>query len=463
MHILVVGLNYKSAPVEIRERFAFQEGELPQALHQLRNMKSILECTIVSTCNRTEIYVVSDQLHTGRHFTKVFLSEWFNLAREEFTSYLDIREDEHAIEHLLRVTCGLDSMVLGETQILGQIKDSFLLAQENGATGTIFNHLFKQAVTLAKRAHSETEIGNNAVSVSYAAVELGKNIFGDFKDKHVLILGAGKMSELTAKHLHANGASQITVINRTEAKAAELAERFLGTSRPMTQLTEALIDADILISSTGARDYVITPSVAKHAMKKRKGRPLFMVDIAVPRDLDPALADFDDIYLYDIDDLEGIVQANLAERKKEAEKIELMIEEEIVEFNRWLNTLGVVPLISALRTKALAIQADTMDSLVRKLPDLTERDKKVLSKHTKSIVNQLLKEPITRVKELAAEEDATGSLELFTKIFALEEELAEQKIKEQEKLRIEMAELQWDKKKAENVHYTNVKGVAVRS
>ncbi|MFV8828729.1 glutamyl-tRNA reductase [Alkalihalobacterium sp. APHAB7] len=463
MHILVVGLNYKSAPVEIRERFAFPAGELPQALHKLRNMKSILECTIVSTCNRTEIYVVSDQLHTGRHFTKVFLSEWFNLAREEFTSYLDIREDEHAIEHLLRVTCGLDSMVLGETQILGQIKDSFLLAQENGATGTIFNHLFKQAVTLAKRAHSETEIGNNAVSVSYAAVELGKNIFGDFQDKHVLILGAGKMSELTAKHLHANGASKITVINRTEAKAAELAKRFLGTSRPMEQLADALIDADILISSTGARDYVITPAIAKQAMKKRKGRPLFMVDIAVPRDLDPALADFDDIYLYDIDDLEGIVQANLAERKKEAEKIELMIEEEIVEFNNWLNTLGVVPLISALRTKALTIQADTMDSLVRKLPDLTDRDKKVLSKHTKSIVNQLLKEPITRVKELAAEEDAQRSLELFTKIFALEEELAEQKVKEQEKLRIEMAELQWDKQKAETVQFTNVKGVAVRS
>ncbi len=230
MHILVVGFNYKTAPVEMREKFSFQETELPNALTQLRNMKSILECTIVSTCNRTEVYVVADQLHTGRHFTKTFLAEWFELPKEEFLPYLTIREDQHAIEHLFRVACGLDSMILGETQILGQVRDSFLLAQEEQATGTIFNHVFKQAVTLAKRAHSGTEIGQHAVSVSYAAVELGKNIFGDFSGKHVVILGAGKMSELTAKHLHSNGAEKITVINRTEAKAIELAAQIPWTS-----------------------------------------------------------------------------------------------------------------------------------------------------------------------------------------------------------------------------------------
>ncbi|WP_078555389.1 glutamyl-tRNA reductase [Bacillus alkalicellulosilyticus] len=453
MHIIVVGLNYKKAPVEIREKFTFPESELPQALQKLRSMKSILECTIVSTCNRTEVYVVADQLHTGRYFTKLFLSEWFGMDRQDFIPYIDIREDHHAIEHLFRVACGLDSMILGETQILGQIRDSFLFAQQNQATGTIFNQLFKQAVTLAKRAHSETEIGNNAVSVSYAAVELGKNIFGDFSDKHVVVLGAGKMSELTAKHLHSNGASQITVINRTEEKAAQLAKRFLGQAKPMEKLEQSLVEADILISSTGSRDYVISKELAKQAMKKRKGRPLFMVDIAVPRDLDPALAEFDDIYLYDIDDLQNIVQANLAERQKEAEKIELMVEEEIVEFNQWLSTLGVVPLISALRTKALAIQAETMESIERKLPDLSERDLKVLRKHTKSIVNQLLRDPITRVKELAGEEDSEQALALFTKLFALEDEVALQQEKEKQQERQRKAELEWEQTKKEFVSY----------
>ncbi|WP_100405020.1 glutamyl-tRNA reductase [Bacillus solitudinis] len=445
MHIIVLSLNYKSAPVEIRERFSFQEAELPVALKQLRNQKSILECTIISTCNRTEIYVVADQLHTGRHYTKAFLAEWFGLPKDDFTLYLDVREDHHAIEHLFNVACGLDSMILGETQILGQVRDSFLLAQQEQATGTIFNQLFKQAVTLAKRGHSETEIGQNAVSVSYAAVELGKKIFGDFAGKHILILGAGKMSELTAKHLHANGATHITVINRTEAKAAELAARFLGNALPFEQLQKTLVEADILISSTGARDFVVTKDMMSLIIKKRKGRPLFMVDIAVPRDLDPALAQFDNVYLYDIDDLQNIVEANLVERKREAEKIEIMIEAEIDEFKSWLNMLGVVPIISALRTKALAVQAETMESLERKLPHLSERDKKVLNKHTKSIVNQLLRDPVTRVKEMAGESGAEEALELFTKIFALENEL----VVDERLQKIKQIEQQWDKQKQE--------------
>ncbi|MFC0557830.1 glutamyl-tRNA reductase [Halalkalibacter alkalisediminis] len=459
MHILVVGFNYKTAPVEMREKFAFQEAELPNALAKLRNMKSILECTILSTCNRTEVYVVADQLHTGRHYTKTFLAEWFDLEKEEFIAYLEIREDHHAIEHLFRVSCGLDSMILGETQILGQVKDSFLLAQEQGATGTIFNQLFKQAVTLAKKAHTGTEIGSHAVSVSYAAVELGKNIFGDFSGKHVVILGAGKMSELTAKHLHSNGAKQITVINRTEAKAIELAARFLGQARPMEELQRTLAEADVLISSTGARDFVITKEMLAGTMKKRKGSPLFMVDIAVPRDLDPALAEFDDVYLYDIDDLQNIVEANLAERKREAEKIEIMVEAEIDEFKQWLNTLGVVPIITALRTKALAVQAETMVSLERKLPNLTDREKKVLNKHTKSIVNQILRDPVTKVKELAGEPDADATLELFTKIFALEDELAVQ----EKQVQIEEAEQQWENQKKELVKISRQREAVVRS
>ncbi|KGA98094.1 glutamyl-tRNA reductase [Alkalihalobacillus alcalophilus ATCC 27647 = CGMCC 1.3604] len=447
MFMLLVGLNYKTAPVEMRERFTFSDEELPNALKKLRNSKSILECVIISTCNRTEIYVVADQLHTGRHYTKTFLAEWFNMPKDDFSMYLDIREEEHAVEHLLKVASGLDSMILGETQILGQVRNSFLFAQGQQVTGTIFNHLFKQAITFAKRAHSKTDIGKHAVSVSYAAVELGKKIFGDFSNKHVLILGAGKMSELTAKHLHGNGAKDITVINRTMEKAEELALRFAGQARAYEQLEKALSEVDILITSTGARGFVITKSMIENVMKQRKGKPLFMVDIAVPRDLDPEIASFDDVYLYDIDDLQNIVEANLAERKREADKIELMMEAELVEFKSWLSMLGVVPIITALRTKALAVQAETMESIERKMPDLTERERKVLSKHTKSIVNQLLRDPVTRVKELAGEEKAEEALEMFTKIFALEAELEAQ----QQQERIIKAEEQWENAKKQEI------------
>jgi glutamyl-tRNA reductase len=427
VHIIVVGVNYKTAPVEIREKLTFSESELVEAMKVLQQQKSILENVIISTCNRTEIYAVVDQVHTGRYYIKTFLADWFKLDKEAFTPYLKVLENEAAVEHLFRVACGLDSMILGETQILGQVRSSYLLAQEENTIGTVFKQLFKQAVTLAKRAHSETEIGSNAVSVSYAAVELAKKIFGDLSTKHVLVLGAGKMGELALQNLYGSGVKKVTVINRTFEKAKHLADKFCGEAKSLSELQCALIEADILISSTGAKDYVITKGMMLHVEKMRKGRPLFMVDIAVPRDLDPALAELEGIFLYDIDDLEGIVQANLAERKKAAEQIEIMIEAELVEFQQWLHTLGVVPVIAALREKALAIQAETMQSIERKLPHLSERDRKVLNKHTKSIINQLLRDPILRAKELAAEPNAEEALRLFTKIFNIEDAVQAQK------------------------------------
>ncbi|MGJ7912323.1 glutamyl-tRNA reductase [Neobacillus sp. LXY-1] len=429
MHILVIGLNYRTAPVEIRERLTFNETDLEDAIKTLSNKKSILENIILSTCNRTEIYAVVDQLHTGRYYIKEFLSEWFGLEQSEFSPFLFIYEEDGAVEHLFNVTCGLNSMVLGETQILGQVRTSFMLAQEHETTGSVFNHLFKQAITLAKRAHSETEIGANAVSVSYAAVELAKKIFGSLANKHVLIFGAGKMGELAVQNLHGNGVKQVTVINRTYDKAKVLAGRFNGDARTIDELQQALVEADILISSTGAKDFVISKEMIAKVEKMRRGKPLFMVDIAVPRDLDPKIAELENVFLYDIDDLEGIVEANLQERKKAAEKIMLMIEKEIVDFKQWLGMLGVIPVISALREKALAIQAETMVSLERKLPNLTERDVKVLNKHTKSIINQLLKDPILQAKEMAARPDAEQAMDLFVKIFNIEELVQEQQLK----------------------------------
>lgn len=434
MHIVVVGINHKTAPVEIRERLTFNPSHLGDAMKSLNDKKSILENVILSTCNRTEIYAVVDQLHTGRYYIKEFLSQWFDIEIDEFSPFLFIYEQDGAIEHLFKVVCGLDSLVLGETQILGQVRSSFLLAQEEHTTGTVFNELFKKAVTLAKRAHSETDIGANAVSVSYAAVELAKKIFGSIEQKHILILGAGKMGELAIQNLYGNGATKVTVINRTYEKAQQLAERFSGTAKAMDQLQSALVEADILISSTGAKNFVITKNMIESVQKKRRGKPLFMVDIAVPRDLDPALAELDNVFLYDIDDLEGIVEANLQERKKAAETISLMVEAEIIEFKQWVKMLGVVPVISALREKALTIQAETMNSLERKLPHLSDRDIKVLNKHTKSIINQMLKDPILQAKEIAGTKDADEALELFVKIFNIEELVAKhQEVKEAER------------------------------
>lgn len=432
MHTIVVGVNYRTAPVELREKLSFVEAHLPEAMAALQKEKSLLENVILSTCNRTEIYAVVDQLHTGRYYVKRFLAEWFSIEIDVLEKYLIIYENDQMIEHLMKVCAGMDSMVLGETQILGQVRDSFLQAQEIGTTGTIFNRLFKQAVTFSKRAHAETDIAANAVSISYAAVELAKQIFGNLSDKQIVVLGAGEMGELALKNLQGSGAEKLIVMNRTFSTAEEMARRFNGVAKPMNELQCALLEADIVISSTSATEYVIDYEMMKCVERIRKGNPLFMIDIAVPRDLDARIGELSNVFLYDIDDLQGIVDANLAEREKAAEKINFMIEGQLIEFNEWVTTLGVVPMITALREKGLEIQRTTMESILNKIPDLTEREKKILSKHTKSIVNQLIKEPIREAKELSMQPKSAEKLALFQSIFGIEEEVK----REQEKAAI---------------------------
>ncbi|SDX40125.1 glutamyl-tRNA reductase [Paenibacillus sp. CF384] len=427
MHIIVVGLNYRTAPVEVREGFTFSERDLPEALEQLKQTKSIMEGVIVATCNRTELYAVVDRPTLCGHYIRSFMEKWFNTPRQQFTSDLYMYEDEKAIDHLFRVTCGLDSMVIGETQILGQVKNAFLLAQQQKTTGTLFNTIFKQAVTLAKKAHSDTAIGEAAVSVSYAAVELGKRIFGQFNGKTVMIVGAGKMSELTAKHLYANGVERVFVVNRTYDRAVQLADKFNGTPLSMADAISRLHEADIVISSTGSDGYVLGREQVAAAMQKRKSRPLFMIDIAVPRDLDPAIASVKNVFLYDIDDLEGIVESNMEQRRTEAAKIETMIASELDVYRGWYKTLGVAPLIRALQDKATDIHAETMDSLANKLPDLSDRELKVIHKLTKSIVNQMMHDPILRIKEMAGEKHADEAMDMFVKLFALEDTLEQTK------------------------------------
>ncbi|MFD4703576.1 glutamyl-tRNA reductase [Gottfriedia sp. NPDC058432] len=427
MHIITIGINYKTAPVEVRERVAFAPNELQDAMNSLKNEKSILENIIVSTCNRTEIYAVVDQIHTGQYYMKRFLLQRFGLKDEELSPYLIIKTGDDAINHLFTVTSGLDSMVIGETQILGQVKDSYLLAQENNVIGTIFNQLFKQAITFAKKVHSETGIGENAVSVSYAAVELSKKIFSNLKGCNVLIVGAGKMSNLALQNLYSQGVGKVTVINRTVENAVRLADQFNGIGKGLESLENALKEADIVISSTGSKEYVITEKMIRRIEKSRKGNPLFLVDIAVPRDIEPSIHHIDSAFLYDIDDLQGIVAENLAEREREGVKIKKSITEEIDIFQSWLSMLGVVPVISALREKALDIQADTMSSLERKLPHLSERDLKIIQKHTKSIVNQLLRDPIMKAKEMGTSKHSEAQIALFKEIFSLDEIFQESK------------------------------------
>ena len=442
MHILVVGLNYRTAPVEIREKFTFSDQNRIEALKELKETKSILECVIVGTCNRTEIYAVVDRAHLCSHYIHGFIEKWFQVPKEEFSKHLYVYEHNGAIEHLMRVTAGLDSMVIGETQILGQVRDAFLLAQQSKTTGSLFNMLFKQAVTFAKRAHSETTIGENPVSISYAAVELGKRIFGSFTNKTVLIIGAGKMSELTAKHLHASGAQKIIVANRTYEKAVELAEKFAGKASSFDRLLDDLVDADIVISSTGSSEMVLTKAQLEAVLHKRKARPLFMIDIAVPRDLDPGMSELSNIFLYNIDDLEIIVESNLLERHKEADKIEAMIEAEVTMYEQWVKTLGVTPLIHALQRKSNQIHEETMENLLKKLPDLDEREVKVIRKLTKSIVNQMLRDPILRIKEMSSERHADEALTMFTKLFALDEVLVEQNTEQSQVKETKLAELE---------------------
>ena len=423
MHIVVVSVNHKTADVSLREKLTFSESSIQQALSALINQKSILEGVILSTCNRTEIYAVTDQVHTGRYYVKSFMSEWFDVDIETIKSVTDVKVGNEAIHHLFKVITGLDSIVLGETQILGQIRDSFLLAQSEGTTGTVFNKLFKDAITLAKRAHAETDISSKAVSVSYAAVELSKKILGKLENKKILIVGAGEMAELALQNLVGSGATDITVINRTAEKAKSLADQYGGRQVSLQELQCALIESDIVISSTSSQEFIITKPMMQDIMKLRKNKSLVLIDIAVPRDIDPEVNDIDLIFNYDVDDLKCLVDANLAERERAAQVIYTMIDKQVISFVDWINMLGVVPVITALREKALRIQATTMDSIDRKMPNLSERDRKVISKHMKSIINQILKDPISQAKEVSGSENRAEELQFFQEIFNITNEV----------------------------------------
>lgn len=422
MHIIAISINHRTADVALREKVAFKADTIHESHIDLFETKSILENVILSTCNRTEVYAVTDQIHTGRYYIQRFLARKFGLEVDEIKAMSEALVGDEAVEHLFNVTSGLDSIVLGETQILGQMRDAFFTAQEVGTTGTIFNHLFKQAITFAKRAHNETDIADNVVSVSYAAVELAKKVFGNLKSQHAVIIGAGEMSELSLLNLLGSGIEKVTVVNRTAERARDLADKHQVDYAQLDELESLLVNADIVISSTSASEYIITQSMMETVTRQRKQEPMVLIDIAVPRDIDPAIESDMNVFSYDIDDLKGLVDANLREREAAAAQIADQIPQEIASHNDWVNMLGVVPVIRALREKAMNIQQETMDSIDRKLPDLSERERKVISKHTKSIINQMLKDPIKQAKELSNDKNSSEKLELFQNIFDIEAE-----------------------------------------
>lgn len=424
MHLIAVSINHRTADVALREKVAFKDDAIRSANVDLFETKSILENVILSTCNRTEVYAVADQIHTGRYYIQRFLARSFGFDVEDIKEMTEVKVGDDAVNHLLHVTSGLDSVVLGETQILGQIRDAFLLAQEEDTTGTIFNHLFKQAITFAKKAHNETDIADNAVSVSYAAVELSKKVFGKIDNKQALIIGAGDMSELSLLNLIGSGITDITVVNRTLSKAQKLAMKHHVKFESMESLPKLLANVDIVISSTSSDEYIVTNDMMRSVATERKSDSLVLIDIAVPRDIEPDINTVQDVFNYDVDDLKGLVDANLRERQIAADDIMQRIPGEIVAHNEWVSMLGVVPVIRALREKAMNIQVDTMNSIDRKLPALSERERKIISKHTKSIINQMLKDPIKQAKELSNDRNSNEKLELFQNIFDIEAEQA---------------------------------------
>lgn len=423
MKICSVGLSHKTAPVEIREKLAFSSPQkLEEALLILKKDSAIKECVILSTCNRVEIYLVINKNSDWKEIVINKISQYQGVDKKDFEEHLYFKEDVDAIKHIFRVAAGLDSMVLGEPQILGQLKEAYGFASGKNATGFVINKLMHTTFSVAKRVRTETKIGSYAVSISYVAVELAKKIFEQLDGKRAMLIGAGEMAELAAKHLLTNGISQIIVANRTYERACSLAEEFNGVPCNFDEFSDRLKDVDIVISSTGAPGFVITPEKVKAAIKLRRNTPMFFIDIAVPRDIDPKVNDLDNVFVYDIDDLQNVVDSNLAERKKEAEKAERIIEEEVDAFTGWIKSLQVKPLLINLRNEVEKIKDEELTELKKRLANLSEKEERAIEAFASSMVNKLLHHPTVFLKEVGSGEDSYVYLEAFKRIFNLKKE-----------------------------------------
>ncbi|MBI5789161.1 MAG: glutamyl-tRNA reductase [Candidatus Schekmanbacteria bacterium] len=420
MEIIIVGLSHKTAPVEIREKISFPEHKLPDALTQLGTFRAIKEGIILSTCNRVEIIAHTDCLEGGSLAIKEFISRFHQIPIPEFESHLYIHHHQKAMQHLFRVACSLDSMIVGEPQILGQLKSAYTTALECKTTGIVLNNLLSRSFSVGKRVRSETGIAKNAVSISFAAVELAKKIFSELSDKTVMVIGTGEMSELVAQHLIGNGVKKVLVTNRTQQRAVEFAEKFQGEAVPYDDYKQEITRADIVIASTGAPHFILHHEDIIKVIHQRKYNPMFFIDIAVPRNIDPKINEIDNVYLYDIDDLDSVVQANIKERQKEAKVAEEMIEQDVTQFANWMSSLDVVPVIVALREKMESIRIQELNKALARLGNLGEKERNALEILTNGIINKILHQPTIALKQQASTDDIHNILDATRKLFDLE-------------------------------------------
>lgn len=407
---MCVSLNYHQLPIELREKFSFSADEISKANRLLNAEKSILENLLISTCNRTEIYAVVDQVHTGRYYIKRFLAEWFHYTVEDFNQYVSITTKDDAASHLFRVIVGLDSLIKGEPQILGQMKNAFQVATDQGTTGVILNHLFRQAITFSKKMHTEYRVSELAQSSGQAGLHQIKSDFGSLKGKSLAVIGLGHIGKHTAYNASNMGFSKVLLLNRTDQKAEQIANELQGVveARPFSQLDSVMTEVDAAVFAT---------SVKEPLYRVTDDRQQVIVDLGVPRNV---ADDSECVNYYDIDNLHSILETNDTKKNQMLNQIAKKIPIEVNDFYVWEKQLHIVPVIRGLREHSLKIEGEAYDSLLRKLPELNVHERKVISKHMKSIINQMIKGPIKEIKELSVTPGATADIDFFCKIFGMD-------------------------------------------
>jgi glutamyl-tRNA reductase len=420
MEIVLIGLSHKTAPVEVREKFCLTSDGVNEFLGKISGTDGIQEGLIFSTCNRLEVLVVGDGNEESVSFLKRLLAAIGQMDVEDLGPYLYSYRGQEAVRHLFQVAASLDSMVLGEPQILGQVKQAYGQAAAYKSTGLVLNKLLHRSFFVAKRVRAETKIASQAVSVSFAAVELAKKILGELDDKRVLIIGAGEMSELAVRHFITQGVREIFVTNRTFSRADELAQEFKGKAIPFGEFHPQLENMDIVLSSTGSSQYIVRREELMKVIRARKNRPMFFIDIAVPRDIDPQINEIDNIYVYDIDDLQGIVESNKEERKKEVIRAQRIIEEGVEAFGQWQRSLDVVPTILALRGQMEEIRKREVGKTLALMKNSSEEERKRIEVLTTSMVNKILHRPITLLKYQEQRGHGEFYTEMIRKIFHLD-------------------------------------------
>ncbi|MBF0610340.1 MAG: glutamyl-tRNA reductase [Magnetococcales bacterium] len=419
MKLAVIGISHKTAPIALREKLAFAGDGLVEQLAQLVTLPLVSEAAILSTCNRVEIYFATNEPEEGTRQVIQWLADHHGLNVADILQHTYQFSDEGAVRHGFRVASSLDSLVLGEPQILGQMKQAFQTAFNAGTTRHTLNRYFHRAFQVAKRVRSETAIAENPVSIAYAAVELARKIFGNLNNHTCLLVGAGEMCELAARHLVTHGIKQVLVTNRTYSRAVRLASEFDGQAFPMEELPSQLERADIILSSTGATTFVITPPMVSAALKRRRQKPMFFIDIAVPRDIDPQVGKLDSAFLYDIDDLNQIVENNRKERGQAAAAAEAIVAQETPEFLSWQESLSVVPAVVALRQYMEGIRDEELTKAFASWSTLPPQEQEKVAKLTRLIINKILHTPTSRLKSLSTSEDAPLYVETLRRLFNL--------------------------------------------